>query len=107
MNAFDTFRLQLDLIKRDLRVPFQTFSKRDQANPRNRLSRPVEPANIDPGASYHGSAYGYKSKRCRCERCTRANTDAGRFYKNKHRVVGPRLRNFAPQPSLFLSMEGR
>ena len=76
----------------------QTFTKRDAVNPRNVLTLPVEPYAIDPGAYYHGTVYGYKSKGCRCEKCQRANADIGRHFRQQR---ARRYTDRTPQPSLF------
>ena len=90
MTTLGRFDLQIDRIKRELRQPRQTFTSRP--NPRNVLVLPVEPAVLDPGASYHGTAYGYKAKRCRCESCTRANADIGRHFRRERAERQGRMR---------------
>src|SRR3990167_5584253 len=37
---------------------------------------------IDPGAYFHGSYYGYQAKGCRCNYCRRANAT----YQERHRL---------------------
>ena len=96
MTTLGRFDLQIDRIKRELRQPYQTFSSRP--NPRNVLTLPVEPCAIDPGAYYHGTVYGYKSKGCRCEKCQRANADIGRRFRQQR---ARRYVDRTPQPSLF------
>ena len=98
MTTLGRFDLQIDRIKRELRQPHQTFTKRDAVNPRNVLTLPVEPCAIDPGSYYHGTVYGYKAKGCRCEKCQRANADIGRHFRQQR---ARRYTDRTPQPSLF------
>lgn len=101
MTPYDAFSLQLDRIKRELRQPYQTFTK--TTNARNVLT-PM-PRGADPIADFrHGTVYAYERHRCRCERCREAKSAYAKKYATKAFV---RLRHFAPQPSLFSSMEGR
>ena len=90
----------------------QTFRKRDQANPRNVWSAPVMPGDVEPGAYWHGTDYGYQHKRCRCDGCRRAHNAINNTYKRatkasmrdgqaalRRYVSSERKHN--PQPSLF------
>lgn len=103
MTLHSAFDWQLFKIQRALNTQaYQRFTQPE--NRRNVLSQPaVFPADMDPGAYWHGTLYGYCNKRCRCESCRRANAARSQQAKAKRRY----LSSHRPQPSLFQSAEGR
>ena len=93
--------LVLDQARRIKALPTyqQTFNKRDGVNPRNVLRRAPDTGDPDdPDAYFHGTAYGYKAKRCRCERCRRANATVQRKYKHQ-------ARRYVSSPKKFTGTE--
>ena len=90
MTTLGRFDLQIDRIKRELRQPRQTFTYRP--NPRNVLTKPVEPAPDPPPLRVEGrdaepkigrprntnvphGITGYMNYRCRCVVCKAANAE--------------------------------
>jgi hypothetical protein len=96
MTLADVLFLEQDRRLRAYPAYVQTFTKRDQVNPRN-VAVPYEYGTSERVPTYaHGTLYAYDRYRCRCEPCRRAKST-----QHKRRYLATRRKFTVVQHSLF------